>query len=96
MSSPFDPFLLCLQNLPDDNNFWPYMSILCVQNRLFGMTEIVGNLVVTDLQQYLISPSIVQDVLANIADLAKNTSYDFNRVRHSVVEAYEGSSRSCC
>ena len=46
------------------------------------MTEVVGNLVVTDLQKYLLSSSIVPEV-------SKNVTYDFNRVRRSVIDAYE-------
>jgi hypothetical protein len=66
-----------------------------VQNRLFGLKEIVGNLVVTDLQKYLEKP--VSPLSANgeaIADelneLSKVIPYDFNRVRRSVIDAYEG------
>ncbi|CAF3717062.1 unnamed protein product [Rotaria sordida] len=40
-------------SLPKDNNFWPHLSICCVQHRLFGMKEPIGNLVVTDLQKYI-------------------------------------------
>ncbi|CAF1235979.1 unnamed protein product [Adineta ricciae] len=81
-------------NLPDDNKFWPHLSILCVQNRLFGMKEIVGNLVVTDLQKFLDRPfkqlSPTEEALANaINEMSKTMPYDFNRVRKSIVDAYE-------
>lgn len=71
------------------------MSILCVQNRFFGMKEIVGNLVVTDLQKYLQKPllpitpndpSITPDANAPVQPI----SYDFNRIRLSIVDAYHG------
>ena len=38
-----------VQDLLKDNSFWSHLSIYCVQNRLFSMQEVVGNLVVTDL-----------------------------------------------
>ncbi|UJR23948.1 hypothetical protein I4U23_026916 [Adineta vaga] len=81
-------------NLPDDNKFWPHLSILCVQNRLFGMKEVVGNLVVTDLQKFLHRPfqklSPTEEALANaINEMSKAMPYDFNRVRKSIVDAYE-------
>ncbi|CAF4213866.1 unnamed protein product, partial [Rotaria sordida] len=53
-SSPTEPdTYTLLLNLPNDDKFWPHLSILCVQHRLFGMKEIAGNLVVTNLQKYL-------------------------------------------
>ncbi|CAF3469754.1 unnamed protein product [Rotaria socialis] len=83
-----------LVNLPDDDNFWPHLSILCVQTRLFGMKEVVGNLVVTNLQKYVRKPAhsllkIDQDMAAAVNELSKRISYDFNRVRRSVIDAYE-------
>ncbi|CAF1333357.1 unnamed protein product, partial [Rotaria sordida] len=50
-----DKYTLFL-NLPNDDNFWPHLSILCVQCRPFGMKEVVGNLVVTNLRTYLEKP----------------------------------------
>lgn len=71
------------------------MSILCVQNRLFGMKEVVGNLVVTDLQKYLLKPLLPstsnnQSFADVVIEASKIKSYDFNRVRKSVIDAYEG------
>ncbi|CAF1313663.1 unnamed protein product [Adineta steineri] len=81
-------------DLPDDNNFWPHLSILCIQNRLFGQKEVVGNLVVTDLQKFIekqhghLSPG--NEALADaINEITKMMPYDFNRVRKSIVDAYE-------
>ncbi|UJR24822.1 hypothetical protein I4U23_006197 [Adineta vaga] len=77
-------------NLPNDNNFWPHLSIHCVQHRLFGMKEIVGNLVVTDLQKYLEIPEVSLPLKNEEPNkLTRTISYDFNRVRKSVVDAYE-------
>lgn len=59
------------------------------------MKQIVGNLVVTDLQKYLDKP-LLSNTLSNqsIADavneFSKRIPYDFNRVRKSVIDAYEG------
>ncbi|CAF1244784.1 unnamed protein product [Rotaria sordida] len=81
-------------NLPKDNSFWPHLSISCVQHRLFGMKEPVGNLVVTDLQKYLEKPRVPltsnDEALAEaVNELSKRLPYDFNRVRRSVIDAYE-------
>jgi hypothetical protein len=57
------------------------------------MKEVVGNLVVTDLQKYLLKPlpSPSRQSFADVAnEVSKQKSYDFNRVRKSVVDAYEG------
>ncbi|CAF4623455.1 unnamed protein product, partial [Rotaria magnacalcarata] len=39
-SSPLETenYRLCI-SLPDDETFWPYLSILCVENSLFGKKE---------------------------------------------------------
>ena len=71
------------------------MSILCVQNNLFGMKQSVGNLVVTDLQKYLEKPPVSntlnnQLVADAVNEFSKRIPYDFNRVRKSVIDAYEG------
>ncbi|CAF3109617.1 unnamed protein product [Rotaria sp. Silwood2] len=92
-SAETDTYTLLL-NLPNDDKFWPHLSILCVQHRLFGMKEIVGNLVVTNLQKYLeksIHRSISNDQAAADAvnELSKKIPYNFNRVRRSVIDAYE-------
>ncbi|CAF3968536.1 unnamed protein product, partial [Rotaria sordida] len=81
-------------NLPDDDNFWPHLSILCVQHRLFGMKEIIGNLVVTNLQKYLekpthLSTSSGQAIADAVNELSKIIPFNFNRVRKSVIDAYE-------
>ncbi|CAF1186321.1 unnamed protein product [Rotaria sordida] len=81
-------------NLPDDDNFWPHLSILCVQHRLFGMKEIIGNLVVTNLQKYLekpthLSTSSGQAIADAVNELSKRIPFNFNRVRKSVIDAYE-------
>ena len=60
------------------------------------MKEIVGNLVVTDLQKFLDRPSKqlspTEEALANaINEMSKTMPYDFNRVRKSIVDAYDGS-----
>jgi hypothetical protein len=52
-------------------------------------------LVVTDLQKYLEKPPIpltaTGEALANtVNEFSKRISYDFNRVRRSVIDAYEG------
>jgi hypothetical protein len=70
------------------------------------MKEVVGNLVVTDLQKYLEKPpdlpSATNEPLADaVNELSKRISYDFNRVRRSIIDAYEGKSLhrvilSCC
>jgi hypothetical protein len=59
------------------------------------MKEIVGNLVVTDLQNYLhksdhpLAPN--NESIANeVNGLSQTIPYDFNRVRSSVIDAYEG------
>jgi hypothetical protein len=57
------------------------------------MKEVVGNLVVTDLQKYLQKPfpSPSRQSFADVVnEVSKRKSYDFNRVRKSVVDAYEG------
>ena len=59
------------------------------------MKEVVGNLVVTDLQKYLEKsqdpPSATNESLADaVNELSKRISYDFNRVRRSIIDAYEG------
>ncbi|CAF4888115.1 unnamed protein product, partial [Rotaria sp. Silwood1] len=92
-STEADKYTLIV-NLPNDNNFWPHLSILCVQNRLFGMKEVIGNLVVTNLQKYLEKPvqpltTTGQAVADAVNELSKRIPYDFNRVRRSVIDAYE-------
>jgi hypothetical protein len=61
------------------------------------MKEVVGNLVITDIQKYLDKPfnaSSIGAALANaIGDLGKNMTYDYSRVRRSIVDAYEGKNR---
>lgn len=58
------------------------------------MKEVVGNLVITDTQKYLQNssdPLTYGEALANAIDqLSTTVSYDFNHVRRSVVDAYEG------
>jgi hypothetical protein len=59
------------------------------------MQEVVGNLVVTDLQKFLDKPlrplSSTSGALADaVNELTKIIPYDFNRIRKSVVDAYEG------
>jgi hypothetical protein len=57
------------------------------------MTEVVGNLVVTDLQKYIETKPAVkteEDEDDEAKELSKPISYDFNRVRRSLVDAYEG------
>ncbi|CAF4767027.1 unnamed protein product [Rotaria sp. Silwood1] len=81
-------------HLPNDNNFWPHLSILCVQNRLFGMKEIVGTLVVTDLQKYLEKPiqpltEVDQALTDTVNESSKKVPFNFKRVRRSVIDAYE-------
>ncbi|CAF2056570.1 unnamed protein product [Rotaria magnacalcarata] len=81
-------------NLPEDNNFWPHLSICCVQHCLFGMKEPLGNLVVTDLQKYLEKTKFLSSPNNEIAadainELSKRLPYEFNRVRRSVIDAYE-------
>ncbi|CAF3990497.1 unnamed protein product, partial [Rotaria sordida] len=88
-----DKYTLFL-NLPNDDNFWPHLSIRCVQCRLFGMKEIVGNLVVTNLQKYLEKPIRLstptgQAGTDSVNELSKRIPYDFNHVRKSVTDAYE-------
>jgi hypothetical protein len=95
LDESFDHRGLFSQKLPLDKNFWPHLSIHCVQNRLFGMREVVGNLVVTDLQKYLEKPAkprnMNNEALADaLNDLSKRMSFDFNRVRRSIIDAYEG------
>lgn len=80
--------------MPDDQDWWPYLSILCVQKNVFGKDEIIGNLVVTNLQKYIESP-IFSDLPTNNTDdvvkkLIGQVSYDFNRVRRSLFDAYYG------
>ncbi|CAF3351971.1 unnamed protein product [Rotaria sp. Silwood1] len=81
-------------NLPKDNNFWPHLSISCVQHRLFGMKEPVGNLVVTDLQKYLEKPNIPSisnntSETESVNEISKRIPYDLSRIRRSVYDAYE-------
>ncbi len=83
------------QRLPKDNNFWPHISIYCVQTRFFGLKEVVGNLVVTNIQQYIEKPSdsLSPDDEATadaVNKFAKNIPQNFNRIRRSIVDAYEG------
>jgi hypothetical protein len=59
------------------------------------MKEIVGNLVVTDLQKYLEKPHLPltpnnESVTDAINEFSKRIPHDFNRVRRSVIDAYEG------
>lgn len=59
------------------------------------MKEPVGNLVVTDLQKYLEKPKLsstsTNETLAEaVNELSKRLSYNFNQVRRSVIDAYEG------
>lgn len=59
------------------------------------MKEIVGNLVVTDLQKYLEKPltplTASNEMLADARnELSKKISFDFQRVRRSIIDAYEG------
>ncbi|CAF3276646.1 unnamed protein product, partial [Rotaria sp. Silwood2] len=81
-------------DLPKDNTFWPHLSICCVQHRLFGMKEPVGNLVVTDLQKYLEKPNITS-TSNNAADtdtvneISKRRPADLHHIRRSVYDAYE-------
>ena len=72
------------------------MSILCIQNRLFGMKEIIGNLVVTDLQEYVEKSALPltthdQSISEAVNDFSKTIPYNFNHIRKSVIDAYEGS-----
>lgn len=70
---------------------------------MFGREEVVGNLVVTDLKKYLEKPPITikpdeennatgnADGMKDVDKAAvKPVTYDFNRVRQSVVDAYQG------
>ncbi|CAF4451127.1 unnamed protein product [Rotaria sp. Silwood2] len=81
-------------DLPKDNTFWPHLSICCVQHRLFGMKEPVGNLVVTDLQKYIEKPNITS-TSNNAADtdtvneISKRRPADLHHIRRSVYDAYE-------
>ena len=59
------------------------------------MREVVGNLVVTDLQKYLVKSPLPrspddEELADKVNELSKMLSYDFNRVRRSVIDAYEG------
>jgi hypothetical protein len=59
------------------------------------MKEIVGNLVVTDLQKYLQKPVLPltpnnESIADQVNEFSKSIPYDFNRVRRSVIDAYEG------
>ncbi|CAF1648900.1 unnamed protein product, partial [Rotaria sordida] len=88
-----DKYTLFL-NLPNDDNFWPHLSILCVQCRPFGMKEVVGNLVVTNLRTYLekpisLSTSTGQAPTNSVNKSSKRISYDSNRVQKSVTDANE-------
>jgi hypothetical protein len=83
------------QWLPEDKNFWPHLSIRCIQNRLFGQTETVGNLVVTDIQKYFEKPLVRltsdnEEKDESDKEPSKPITYDFNRVRQSVIDAYQG------
>lgn len=58
------------------------------------MKEPVGNLVVTDLQKYLekskIQSSANNQVLNDSINEFSRSPYEFNRIRPSVIDAYEG------
>jgi hypothetical protein len=59
------------------------------------MQEVVGNLVVTDLRKFLEKPlrplsSTTEALVDAVNELTKIIPYDFNRIRKSVVDAYEG------
>jgi len=59
------------------------------------MKEIVGNLVVTDLQKYLQKPVLPltpnhESIADQVNEFSKSIPYDFNRVRRSVIDAYDG------
>ena len=61
------------------------------------MKEVVGNLVITDIQKYLdkvhVSSGIGAALARAIHELPSAASYNFGRVRQSVIEAYEGKNR---
>ncbi len=59
------------------------------------MKEVVGSLVVTDIQKYLEKlpdplTSTNETVANAINEFSKRIPYDLNRVRRSVIDAYEG------
>ena len=56
------------------------------------MKEIVGNLVVTDLQKYLEkSPTTsIENLMDSNETSSKAMPYNFHRVRRSIIDAYEG------
>ena len=60
-----------------------------MQNRLFGMKEVIGNFVLTNLPKYL-KKSNDESNADGIEQSSKTMSTDFNRVRKSVIDAYEG------
>jgi len=83
------------QRLPKDDNFWPHISIYCIQTRLFGLKEVVGNLVVTNIQKYIEKPRTPlspDDEAITDSDngFSNNIPHDFNRIRRSIIDAYEG------
>ena len=51
------------------------------------MTEVVGNLVVTDLQKYI---ETLPSVKTGEGTDDEATPYNFSRVRRSAVDAYDG------
>jgi hypothetical protein len=83
------------QRLPKDDNFWPHISIYCIQTRLFGLKEVVGNLVVTNIQQYIEKPRTPlspddEAITDAVNEFSNNIPHDFNRIRRSIIDAYEG------
>jgi hypothetical protein len=59
------------------------------------MKEVVGNLVVTNLQKYLpanhfLSTPNHESTDDKAKEPKKLLPYDFNRIRRSVIDAYEG------
>ena len=66
-----------------NKDFWPHISINCIQNRYFGMKEVIGNLVITNLPKYLEKSN-------DQSATDKSIQYDSKRVRRSIVDAYEG------
>ena len=60
-----------------------------MQNRLFGMKEVIGNFVLTNVPKYLEKSNNAPNINA-VEQSSKTMSTDFDRVRKSVIDAYEG------
>lgn len=78
-----EKYIRIVKNLPTNRDFWPNLTITCIQHRYFGMSEVIGNLVVTDITKF-IEVSKKDPSTEN----QKQNPFAYTKLRKSIVDAY--------